>query len=99
MILVTRLNGAALALNPDLVERISENPDTTIFLVDGSSHLVVESMAEVIDAIHDARAEVLARAAAKRDDQLLTIAASAELDAHDRHAGAPRPGRAAVAHD
>ena len=65
MILLTRLNGAALALNPDLIERISENPDTTIVLVDGTTHLVHDSMAEVIDAIRDARAEVLARAAAR----------------------------------
>jgi len=69
MILVTRLNGAALALNPDLVERISENPDTTIFLVDGSSHLVREPMSEVIDRIHDARAAVLARAAAAAEKE------------------------------
>lgn len=66
MIVVTRLNREKLALNPDLIERISENPDTTVYLVDGSSHLVREPMAEVIDRIHDVRAEVLARAAAVR---------------------------------
>ena len=65
MIVVTRLTGDPLALNPDLVERISENPDTTIYLVDGSSHLVREPMAEVIDRIHAARADVLARALAQ----------------------------------
>jgi flagellar protein FlbD len=64
MIVVTRLNSEALALNPDLIERISENPDTTVYLVDGSSHLVLEPMTEVIDRIHAARADVLARAAA-----------------------------------
>jgi flagellar protein FlbD len=64
VILVTRLNREPLALNPDLIERISENPDTTVYLVDGSSHLVLEPMTEVIDRIHDARARVLARAAA-----------------------------------
>ena len=67
MIVVTRLTREPLALNPDLIERISENPDTTVYLVDGSSHLVLEPMAEVIDRIHDARAEVLARAAAAAD--------------------------------
>jgi len=65
VIVVTRLTGDPLALNPDLVERISENPDTTIYLVDGSSHLVREPMAEVIDRIHAARADVLARALAQ----------------------------------
>jgi flagellar protein FlbD len=64
VIVVTRLNRESIALNPDLIERISENPDTTIYLVDGSSHLVREPMTEVIDRIHDARARVLARAAA-----------------------------------
>jgi flagellar protein FlbD len=67
MIVVTRLTREPLALNPDLIERISENPDTTVYLVDGSSHLVLEPMAEVIDRIHGARAEVLARAAAAAD--------------------------------
>jgi flagellar protein FlbD len=65
VIVVTRLMGDPLALNPDLIERIAENPDTTIHLVDGSSHLVREPMAEVIDRIHAARADVLARALAQ----------------------------------
>jgi flagellar protein FlbD len=65
VIVVTRLTGDPLALNPDLIERIAENPDTTIYLVDGSSHLVREPMAEVIDRIHAARADVLARALAQ----------------------------------
>jgi len=69
VIVVTRLNRERLALNPDLIERISENPDTTVYLVDGSSHLVREPMAEVIDRIHDARAEVLARAAARPEKE------------------------------
>ena len=64
MIVLTRLNRERLALNPDLIERIAENPDTTVYLVDGSSHLVREPMTEVIDRILDARAAVLARAAA-----------------------------------
>lgn len=63
MIVVTRLAGGAVALNPDLIERISENPDTTIVLVDGSSHIVQEPMTEVIDRIHAERATVLALAA------------------------------------
>ncbi|HEY0249495.1 MAG TPA: flagellar FlbD family protein [Gryllotalpicola sp.] len=69
MIVVTRLTGEALALNPDLIERIAENPDTTVHLVDGSSHLVREPMTEVIDRIHTARADVLARAAAAADKE------------------------------
>ena len=79
MITVTRLGGQPVALNPDLVERISENPDTTIYLVDGSNLIVLERMAALVDSIHDARADVLARAAKRRDDELPAVAASDEL--------------------
>ena len=68
MILVTRLNGVEFAINPDLIERIAEQPDTTMFLVDGSSHIVTETLAEVLDRIIDARAEVIARASLRRLD-------------------------------
>ncbi|MBI1844112.1 MAG: flagellar FlbD family protein, partial [Actinobacteria bacterium] len=36
MIMLTRLNGQAFALNCDLVERIDITPDTVITLVDGT---------------------------------------------------------------
>ena len=45
MILVTRLNGAVFALNPDLVERADCTPDTVITLVDGTKYIVAESAA------------------------------------------------------
>ena len=35
MIVLTRLNGHAFALNPDLIERAESTPDTVITLVDG----------------------------------------------------------------
>lgn len=79
MITVTRLNGHAVSINPDLIERISENPDTTIYLVDGSSLIVLEPMDEVVERIHDARADVLARAAQRRDDELLAVSATEAL--------------------
>ena len=40
MITVTRLNGPAFALNPDLIERIETTPDTVITLVDGAKYVV-----------------------------------------------------------
>lgn len=49
MILLTKLRGGTFALNSDLIETISENPDTTITLVNGNLHIVRESMQEVID--------------------------------------------------
>lgn len=65
MITVTRLKGATFAVNPDLIERIHENPDTTLVMVDGASHIVAESMSRVIDLIVDHRAAVVASAFAK----------------------------------
>ncbi len=50
MITVTRLNGPAFALNPDLIERIEATPDTVIHLVGGTNYVVVESVDEIIHA-------------------------------------------------
>ena len=55
MILLTRINGEAFALNPDLIERVEETPDTHITLVDGKHLMVAESLKEVIDAVRAAR--------------------------------------------
>ncbi|WP_213814895.1 flagellar FlbD family protein [Glaciihabitans sp. dw_435] len=62
MITVTRLNGSAFAVNPDLLERIHENPDTTLVMVDGSTYIVTESLAEVVSAIAAYRARVISMA-------------------------------------
>lgn len=62
MIIVTRLNGSRFAVNPDLIERIHANPDTTLVLVDGSSYIVTERVDEIIDLIARYRAKVIALA-------------------------------------
>ncbi|MGI5169911.1 flagellar FlbD family protein [Spirillospora sp. CA-253888] len=62
MILLTRLNGPAFALNPDLIERADETPDTVITLVDGTKYLVEESLAEFVALLRRYRAELLADA-------------------------------------
>jgi flagellar protein FlbD len=62
MIAVTRLNGSRFAVNPDLIERIQENPDTTLVLVGGATYVVRESLTSVIGLIADYRAHVLATA-------------------------------------
>jgi flagellar protein FlbD len=59
MIILTKLNNSRFAVNPDLVERIHSNPDTTLTLVDGTTHIVTESMSEVIDLIAQYRAKVI----------------------------------------
>ena len=62
MITVTRLNHVPFAVNPDLIERINADPDTTLTMVDGVRYVVTETMAEVIDRVAAWRADVLDRA-------------------------------------
>lgn len=59
MIIVTRLNDAEFSVNPDLIERIHESPDTTLVMVEGSKYIVRESMRQVIEMIRAYRASVL----------------------------------------
>ncbi len=62
MVPLTRLTGMPFALNPDLIERVDETPDTVITLVDGTKYLVRESLADVVAAVMDYRARLLASA-------------------------------------
>ena len=62
MIMLTRLNGAPFALNPDLIERAEATPDTVLTLCDGSKLLVAESVEELVDRVRDHRARILSRA-------------------------------------
>jgi flagellar protein FlbD len=62
MILLTRLNGRPFAVNPDLVERAEETPDTIITLVDGTRYVVTESLAEIARLMRQHRAAVLVAA-------------------------------------
>jgi flagellar protein FlbD len=60
MIVVTRLNNSQFAINPDLIERIHSNPDTTLVMVDGAKYIITESMDEAIEKIATYRARVIA---------------------------------------
>ncbi|GGJ82381.1 hypothetical protein GCM10010123_10080 [Pilimelia anulata] len=62
MILVTRLNGPAFALNPDLVERADCTPDTVITLVDGTKYVIAESVPEFIELVRTYRASLISAA-------------------------------------
>jgi flagellar protein FlbD len=59
MIVVTKLNGSRFAINPDLIERINANPDTTLVMVDGTKYIVTESLPEAIEKITHYRARVV----------------------------------------
>lgn len=63
MIVVTRLNGSSFAINPDLIERIQESPDTTVLMVDGAQYIVTETMGELIELIARYRARIVSLAA------------------------------------
>jgi flagellar protein FlbD len=60
MIMVTRRNGSAFALNPDLIERVEATPDTVITLVAGTKYVVAEPVEQIIEEVRDFRASVLA---------------------------------------
>ncbi len=62
MIILTRLGGHELALNPDLIERAEPTPDTVITMVDGHKLIVSESIPEVVERVRAWRAGVVAGA-------------------------------------
>lgn len=62
MIQLTRLNGSRFLVNSDLIERVDETPDTVITLVDGTKYLVRESLDDVVAAVLDFRARLIAAA-------------------------------------
>jgi flagellar protein FlbD len=60
MITVTRRNGTAFALNPDLIERIDAAPETVVTLVDGAEYVVRESVDEVVARVRESKAAIIA---------------------------------------
>lgn len=70
MIVLTRLNGSQFAINPDLIERIHSNPDTTLVMVDGAKFIVTEPMDVVIESIAAYRAHVISLAYALPANEL-----------------------------
>lgn len=51
MITLTKLNGEKFVLNCDLIEIITENPDTTILLTNGKHLLVREPKEQVVNKV------------------------------------------------
>lgn len=58
MISVTRINGSPMWLNALLIEMVEETPDTYITLINGKRMIVLESAAEVIEAVKAYHREV-----------------------------------------
>jgi flagellar protein FlbD len=81
LILVTRINGAVFALNPDLVERADCTPDTVITLVDGTKYVISESVPEFIDSVRHYRASLIAQASRLESEPALAVSDNVEQDA------------------
>jgi flagellar protein FlbD len=60
MILLTRLNNRPLVVNSDMIKFIENTPDTVLTLVSGEKVVVLESVAEVMEAIMNFRARIVA---------------------------------------
>lgn len=79
MILLTRFNGPPLAINSDLIERTEATPDTVLTLIDGTTYVVRETVAEVIDKVREFRASVLVTAAGLEQQAQATPGAGLRL--------------------
>jgi flagellar protein FlbD len=62
MILLTRLNNRPLVVNSDMIKFIENTPDTVITLVTGEKIVVLETVAEVLEAIVNFRRQVVTAA-------------------------------------
>ena len=62
MIKVTALDGSEMYVNPDLIEIITETPDTHITLSNGNRYIVLEPARVVIGRIVNFKARLLRRA-------------------------------------
>ncbi|MDR2434311.1 MAG: flagellar FlbD family protein [Treponema sp.] len=58
MITVTRLDGVSYYINPHQIECIEINPDTTLVMLSGRHHIVLEEADDVIGKIEAYRRRV-----------------------------------------
>lgn len=69
MIYLTKLRGGSFVLNCDLIETVSEKPDTTILLTNGNIHIVQESMQEVINRSIEYHQKIVGGIGSKEKDE------------------------------
>jgi len=81
VIILTRLGGHQVAVNPDLIERAEPTPDTVLTMLDGHKIVVAESVDELLAAVRSWRASVAAEAFALSGSGSPLDAA--QLSAHD----------------
>jgi len=58
---LSRLNGERILINPELLERAEETPDTVVTLANGSRYVVAESLDQLMSTVERYRARILAR--------------------------------------
>jgi flagellar protein FlbD len=68
MISLTRFHsGERIAINPDLIERIEETPDTVVTMANGNRHVIGESIDEITEKVRVFRASLLSLAMTMAD--------------------------------
>jgi flagellar protein FlbD len=78
MISLTRFNSdERIAINPDLIERIEEIPDTVVTMTNGNRHVISESIDEITEKIRTFRASLLTLATSMADHP--SVAGTARL--------------------
>jgi len=55
MVKVTRLDGTGYYVNPDQIECIEVNPDTTLVMLSGRHHILREEVDDVLGKIEEYR--------------------------------------------
>jgi flagellar protein FlbD len=89
MIELTRLNGAPMVLNSDLIKTAEASPDTMLTLINGEKLIVREECSEVVERVIAYRARLLASVAKRLPSygEQQRIVALTSLDV----SGQPRP--------
>ncbi len=82
MIRLTRLrNPNPLYINPDHIERLDSNHETTVRMFNGAEYVVTETAEEIVRLVNEQRAQLLALAS--RLERMLPVVAVAADDAVD----------------
>jgi len=94
VIVLTRFSsGERFGVNPDLIERVEETPDTVITLTNGAKHVVQESIDEIAERVQIFKATTLAIAARMAQDPSAGTTAHLRIlhsDDEDGSGDAPR---------
>ena len=78
MISLTRFHsGEPIAINPDLIERIEQNPDTVVTMTNGNRYVIEESIDQITEKIRSFRASLLTLAVQMAEHP--TVAGTARL--------------------